>query len=137
MSMPTREEALDHFGVTFRHHGVKGQKWGVRKKSASRQEIRDATNRQAMRLQDFLDARRTATDKRATPTQRAKAQKDAKKFAKEFDTNEDRVTSNRLSRGQKVGLILLTGPIGAAVVVGNAIAVKQIAKSTDQARKEL
>lgn len=135
MTIPTREEALAHFGLTLTHHGVKGMKWGVRKKSVTSQEVQDAGFRQQTRLNKFMDAKGAASDPTASSKSRAAAAKRAKTLEKEFDTSEDRVTAVRLSRGEKAALLILGGPIGAAVIIGNKIGAASVARDVDKARK--
>lgn len=101
------------------HHGVKGQKWGVRKLTVSNREVREAKGRQATR----------ASLVRKAPDEKTRA-----KALKDFQTNEDRVTAARVSRGQALAWSIMAGPIGLAVVAAGAAQASQIAQRTDKAR---
>jgi hypothetical protein len=118
------------------HHGVKGMKWGKRKARPSTADIHAARQRQNDRLREFQrreDAAATATNSRDAKIH----EKKAKAAAKEFDTSDDRANAVRMTRGEKTVALLLAGPIGAAVIVGNKIAVKNIEKQTEKARQTL
>lgn len=124
------------------HSGVKGMKWGVRRRKVSTAEIHDARMRQDTRLRTFMDARGKSSDPNATAKARAGAKVRAKTAERDFDTNEDRVTAHRFTRGEKalVGLgIVLSGPAAPVVAIG-AIGGKSIAnhivkRSVAKARK--
>jgi hypothetical protein len=109
---PTLEEFLSH-------HGVKGQKWGVRKMHPTGSQIRGARRRQHAR-EDKIS---TATTPKA---------KSAAKRA--FDTHEDRVTAAHMTTGEKIVIGLLGGPVGLVVVARSGKAPRRQAQKTDQAR---
>jgi len=102
------------------HHGVKGQRWGVRKSHPSATEIHSARKRQEARVVQLHKAK--------TPKQVSVA-------TKKLNTSEDRVTAARMTLGEKVTATMLGGPIGLVVVTRNNRLVKNVAAKTDQARK--
>ena len=102
------------------HHGVKGQRWGVRKSRPSATEIHAARQRQEKRI----------TKLRAAKTPQKKAS-----ITKQLNTNEDRVTSARMTLGEKVTTTMLGGPVGLVVIARNNRVVKNVAAKTDRARK--
>lgn len=101
------------------HSGVKGMKWGVRKARPTTADIHNARQRQL--------GRANAAVSHPSGAKRAAAEKD-------FLTNEDRVTAARMTRGEKMAAVILAGPVGGALIVGNQIQVKRIARKTDVAR---
>jgi hypothetical protein len=105
--------------LSIRHSGIKGMKWGVRKTAPTTGDIHDARSRQNARAN-------TAVLHPSAKTRTA--------ASKEFHTSEDRVTAARMTRGEKMAAVLLAGPIGGAVIVGNHVQVKRIARKTDVAR---
>lgn len=101
------------------HSGVKGMKWGVRKDRPTTVDIQNARERQRMRANSAVF--------NPSKIKRAAAEKD-------FLTNEDRVTAARMTRGEKMVAVVLAGPVGGAIIVGNHVQVKRIARKTDVAR---
>jgi hypothetical protein len=102
------------------HHGVKGQKWGVRKSHPSTSEIHAARQRQEKRITQLHSAK--------TPQRKAA-------ITKKLNTNEDNVTAARMTLGEKVTTTMLGGPVGLVVIARNNQIVKKTAAKTDQARK--
>lgn len=92
------------------HHGVKGQKWGVRKHTTSAQ--RTVSIRRA-RAQSFKESEEFRTAPRGSA-----ARKRAKKV---WLNNPDRATQLRMTRGEKVVLGILglaIPPAGVGIAVG-------------------
>lgn len=115
------------------HAGVKGMKWGVRKTRVSRGEIHGATQRQEKRRVDWANethASKTAT----TASARASAANRAKKIERDFNTNEDRVTATRMTRGEKIALAIVAGPAGLALIGTNKLVEKHVERSVDKER---
>lgn len=116
------------------HHGVKGMKWGVRKKKYSGEEIRNARTNQ--RIRDFAVQEKLHRSLNVKSDKRASALiNDAKKVQRERDTSEDRVIASRLTRGEQVASVLLAGPVGVGVIVGNKIHTSRVAKDVDRRRE--
>ncbi len=100
--------------------GVKGMKWGVRKHNPSTSDIHNARLRQMQR------------SAAATNPQLSSKKRDA--AAKDFHTNEDRVTAMHMTRGEKMTAVILAGPLGGALIVANKVQVKRAGRKTDVAR---
>jgi hypothetical protein len=118
------------------HHGVKGQKWGVRKAKATSAEIHAARQRQDARLRE-LGRHSDAVDTAPTAKARALATKKAQASARDFQTNEDRVTAARMTRGEKAAALILTGPLGAAIIINNSASRRRITREVDQLRTQV
>lgn len=115
------------------HHGVKGQKWGVKKAKPSSSDIQGARARigsQTRQINSQIDRLNLSTGKTAD--------KEAKKLSDmhaSFLRNPDRATALRLTRGEKAALSILAlvpgpGTVAAGVVAGSRVAArKQIEKS--------
>jgi hypothetical protein len=111
------------------HYGVKGMKWGVRK-----QTIVAARQRQAQRHRELVrydDQAQTAPNAKAAKA----AENKARKIAVDLQTNDDRITAAHMTRGEQVASVLVAGPVGAAIVVGNKIHVKSVVKETERNRE--
>lgn len=104
------------------HYGKKGMKWGHRKKYTT-SEIKDARARQGSRLarvNDQAHKLNLATGKNKD----VQAQKYIK-LRTELEKNPDAAIGGRMTRGEKAAALLLTGPIGAVIIAGNASAVRK------------
>lgn len=105
--------------LSVEHSGVKGMRWGVRQTRPTTSDIQNARTRQQSRANTAIIHPSKST--------RSRAEKD-------FLTNEDRVTAAQMTRGEKMAAVLLAGPVGGAIIVGNKVQVKRIARKTDVAR---
>jgi hypothetical protein len=94
------------------HHGVKGQKWGVRQKFRSENPT-SSDKKKAIR------SARSRQDTRAdTMRSRSLSKSDRQKAKSVYLKNPDRATSLRLTRGEKVVIGLLTGGVGLGGIYG-------------------
>jgi len=116
------------------HYGVKGMKWGVRKANPTTSEIQGARQRQAIRWQKVIEADQKLQIA-SSSSQKKSAERQIDKAARDFATNEDRVTAARMTRGEKATALILAGPVGLIVIGANKSNVKRTAKATDQARQ--
>jgi hypothetical protein len=96
------------------HSGVKGMRWGVRKKNRySSNEIRSALGR-------IIDRSSKAHEKvvnAKTSSQYQKALKNESKVELADKTSLDRSIAMRYTLGEKVVFTLLLGPVGSHVVI--------------------
>ncbi len=126
-----------HFGEdmtdedSLAHYGVKGMKWGQRKKANSF-DIKKArrnvgAERDKLREQADVVAR---THKGNRAAQQAKLDKMTAAYLK----NPDRVTSARLTRGEKVASVLLTGPLGLVAIAATSGRSRRIEYKQDANR---
>lgn len=107
------EDAIVHFGV-------KGMKWGVRKKSSSvskpsTTEIKDARTRHNARLARGI-ATINSTSPTASKTQKQKTINELKRIANDPNTKRDLDVATRATKGEKIAGFLIAGPIGNIVV---------------------
>lgn len=118
------------------HYGTKGMKWGVRKANPTTTEIRDARLRQRGRESRFdnaiIDLNLARTDRDVKS-----AVKRYNKAVTDLSTSEDAVTAQRLTKGEKWTLAILSGPVGLAVIGGQALVVKSTAKRVDRNREKV
>jgi hypothetical protein len=117
------------------HTGVKGMKWGVRKANPTSTEIKDARRRQQLREMKLVSYAREASI--TTGAARKTAEKNAKKHAIDFQTNEDRVTAARLTAGEKATHAILFGPVALFTIPTNRYYVKNVANEVDELRKQV
>ncbi len=118
--------------------GVKGMKWGVRKAKPTTSEIHDARARQDARMRDVnskIDRLNLVSGPGHSSSVQKKAVLDFQKSEKAFLTNEDRVTAAHMTRGEKIAAVILAGPLGGAIILGNKAGVKRTARKTDVARQ--
>lgn len=109
------------------HHGVKGQKWGVRKRKPNSLEI-DAARVSVRRSASAAATARTAS-RNATRSNSKTAdvkKKEAKQLMLKHLNNPDRVTAAYMTNGEKVamgilGIGLTGGTVPVAYAVGNKI----------------
>lgn len=105
------------------HFGVKGMKWGVRKK-VSAQEIKRARKNFGRKLEDFQDKRE---ELRKTTVRGSKArvagEKRLSKVRMSLLNDPDRATALRMTKGEK----WLAGVVAGVGVVGSGGAVAPVA----------
>lgn len=122
----------------LRHTGVKGMKWGVRKKRSTTQEIIGARMRQHSRFNSFVESTGASTDPTTSAAARAAADKKAKLVERQFNTSEDRVTANRMTSGEKVltaiGIVLTAGAAAPVVIVERTVSTALTKRSVAKAR---
>lgn len=105
------------------HYGVKGMKWGQRKKYST-EEIHTARIRQRSRVHQLNDTAaklNLATGKKADTL--------AKKYAKEMnelETNKDAAVAARMTKGEKAANLILAGPFGAIAIGLNKRTVRKL-----------
>lgn len=108
------------------HHGVKGMKWGHRKKittadiHAARDRVRKASNKYRS-LEDKISYGK------ASPADKARDAKiiaQLKKMDDDYKKDPDRFVAARMTRGEKVVTTLLTGPVGLVAIGGHDAALK-------------
>lgn len=104
------------------HSGVKGMKWGQRKKYSTA-DIKDARARQGSRLNEVNQQAHKLN--LATGKAKDKAAKDYVKKLNALQDHPDAAIGGRMTKGEKAAALLLTGPIGAIVIAGNASAVRK------------
>lgn len=119
------------------HHGVKGMKWGHRKKVTTsdikdaRQRLRKASNKYGS-LEDKLsygsESKTPAAKKRD-----AQIQKQLDKMDADFKNDPDRYVAARLTRGEKAVTVILGGPVGLAAI-GAQSAVIRVGESRQRKR---
>lgn len=115
------------------HYGVLGMKWGQRKK-ATTADIHAARRSvgQAQRQYGHLEDKMTygTTENKA---KNAQLEKQMKALDEHFMKDPQRAIATRMTRGEKAALLLLTGPIGAAVIVGQSAVTRRIEYKQDKA----
>lgn len=102
-------------GDFLEHYGVKGMKWGHRKKSsqihAARSRMRTA--RAKIRVVEDKRDRMPMSSK-----ERKQADKEVSKMRTEYLKNPDRAAAARMTAGEAIVLTILTGPIGIGAFAG-------------------
>lgn len=114
------------------HHGVKGMKWGHRKKYST-SDIKDARARQQSRAVEVNNA--AAKLNLASKAGGKGAEKAAATYAKKanaYKSNKDAAVAARMTKGEKAVSLLIGGPIGAIVIAGNAAAVRSMEKKSSK-----
>ena len=106
------------------HFGVKGMKWGVRKK-VSKGEIQDARLRIAQKNVE-LGMQRRAVKKASTSEAKASEKAKLSELKTAFLKNPDRATALRLTKGEAVAISILAGPTGIALVGAQSAARRRI-----------
>lgn len=104
------------------HYGVKGMKWGQRKKYSTDQ-IKDARARQGSRVARINDQAHKLN--LAEGKAKDAAAKKYVEMMKELQSHPDAAIGGRMTRGEKAAALLIGGPIGAIVIAGNASAVRK------------
>lgn len=125
------EDALAHFGV-------KGMKWGKRSARPSTSDIKDARVRQNARLRGVQNAEDNLNLRAIQKPSEAKdkaAVRAFQKAEKDFHDNPDRAVAQRLTRGEKAALVVLTGPFAVLPIAGNKAVVKRIEKQQAKTNK--
>jgi hypothetical protein len=113
------------------HFGVKGMRWGVRKKVAG-YEIKDARKRLGKESKAYRVERRKVDKLAKGSTSRKLGEKKLERMHRAYLKNPDRVTAMRLTRGEKIAPVLFTAPTGigiattAAAIAGTSIASRRI-----------
>lgn len=120
--------------LVLKHYGVQGMKWGVRKKKSTADEIHAARRRQDARFRGILAEDDKVITSKSGKQSDAAAKRRAQKI-KDFETNEDRVTAARATRGEKIAAVVLTGGLGIVLLPAQKVYEKSVAKSTDKARE--
>lgn len=109
------------------HYGVKGMRWGVRKKYSAA-DIRAARSRQKGRLDEFTTARKAHAKSLSTNDGRkigsTGATMDAKRRA--LLRHPDRAVALRMTRGEKAVTAILGGPLGVVAIGVTSAAVKGV-----------
>jgi len=105
------------------HYGVKGMKWGKRKKYTT-QEIHDARARQRSRFAN-LEAQVHKTNLSTGKAQEANAKK-LVKLHNDLETNKDAAVAARMTKGEKAANLILAGPIGALAIAANNRQVRKL-----------
>jgi len=113
--------------------GVKGMRWGVRKANPSTLDIAVARNNQERRSLD-LNTLNNQLKTARTSAERKRIEKQLHAKAVDFQTNEDRVTAARLTRGEKAVALILTGPIGLVTIGAHSVEAKRVRKEVDKMR---
>jgi hypothetical protein len=114
------------------HYGVKGMRWGQRKKysSADIKNARAGQNsrlRQLQRAEDDLNT--VASNPRATTAQEKRAVRNFQKLEKDYEGDPQRAIAARMTRGEKIATVILTGPLAVVPLGVNAATVRSIEKS--------
>ena len=118
------------------HYGVQGMKWGVRKSNPTSTDIHSARVRQAARKANanLATARLNEASAGGNKAKQKSAVKAFEKAHLDVLTNEDAVTSQRMTKGEKWTIGILAGPVGLAVIGANRLDVKRAAKAVDHNR---
>lgn len=124
---PSLEELLEH-------SGVKGMKWGVRKKRVTSTDIRNARIERNVRGNDLNRATINLNSASASGSkgQVTKAVKAYEKALNDYNFSDAHVNANRFTNGEKAALILLTGPLAAVPIGAMALQRKSIQKKQAQ-----
>lgn len=128
------DEKLDTPQSQLAHFGVKGMRWGQRKKYTGTQ-IKEARANQS--------ARRDRVNRAAQDLNLAKGDKDSKVAAKkyvsavkDFKTSQDRAVAARATRGEKIAHVLLLGPGALVTLPLNRLHEGSVQRRTDKARED-
>jgi superfamily II DNA or RNA helicase len=115
------------------HYGVLGMKWGQRKK-ATTADIHAARRKvgQAQRQYGQLEDKMTY-GKNENKAKNAALEKQMKALDEHFHADPARAIASRTTRGEKAALLMLAGPIGAAIIVGQSAVSRHIEYTTDKA----
>lgn len=122
---PSLEDAIAH-------SGVKGMKWGVRKKPTAH-DIRTA-RRSVDQQRDNIKVQKKQVKQLAKGSkERTAGEKKLSDMKTSFLKNPDRVTAMRLTKGEAAVTILFSSPLGSAASIG-AIAARRRSIAKKQAR---
>jgi 2'-5' RNA ligase len=123
------------------HHGVKGQKWGVRKKGKpSSSDVTVARAKQNARAAEANRAFTKSVTARDKET-RTQAKKDYQQLNEVFLNHPDRLTALRMTKGEKVVLGLIAvgipglGTAAAAGAAGGNVASRKLVERAQKKRK--
>lgn len=109
------------------HYGVKGMRWGVRKKVTAA-DIADARINLASKQLKVAKAQQKVKATQRGTVERAKAVAKREEAKKEFLKDPDRVNAMRFTRGETVAIALLGGPVGLTVIASQAAQVRTVAR---------
>jgi hypothetical protein len=122
------------------HSGVKGMKWGVRKKRPTTADIKNARTEISVRRDEInrttlnLNAAHHPSSG-ASASAKKKALNDYTKAVEGWNKSDAAVDSLRYTRGEKAALIILTGPLAAIPIGALAIARADTRKKLEKARQ--
>lgn len=125
---PSPEETLEHYGVL-------GMKWGRHRAKANGTQIRAARRNVRRQAEDVLDQKDKVKSQPKGSASRAKEQKKFNKMKMDFLDNPDRVIAARLTRGEKIALVILATPAGAAGAIAGSSAVSRAIEQRQENRK--
>ncbi len=120
------------------HHGVKGMKWGHRKKHTT-QDILDARARQSARANELhrtADKLNLATAKNANSKEANNLAKKLVAQEKELNSNKDASVALRMTRGEKAVTLIIGGPFGAIAIGANNAIANKVEKNAAKRRGE-
>jgi hypothetical protein len=122
------QQAFDSPGDALEHYGVKGMKWGVRRKPSAA-EIRGARIRMQEKGLKYQKQREAVKSTKKGSVERAKENQKLGKIKADFLKDPDRVTAMTMTRGEKAATVILGGGLpGVAAVAGQNIARNRVAK---------
>lgn len=115
------------------HYGVLGMKWGQRKKATTAdihtaRRAMEGQRRQYGQLEDKM-----TYGSQENKAKNAALEKQMKKLDEHFAQDPQRAIAARTTRGEKAAMLILAGPIGAAMIVGNSAIVRRIEYKQDKA----
>ena len=116
------------------HSGVKGMKWGHRKKRVTSADIHNARIEKNVRTHDLNRAtiNLNSASSSGSKTQVSKAVKSYEKALNDYNFSDAHVNASRFTNGEKAALILLTGPLAVVPIGAMALQRKSIQKKQAQ-----
>jgi len=115
---------------SIEHHGVKGMHWGNRKTGPEIRTARANISTQAAKVRQQERKTVAAIGTKSAAKEQAKLSK----MKIDFLNNPDRVTAAKMTRGEKIAAVLLTGVatpatlVSAGAIAGTAARSRVIAK---------